>query len=131
MCGFRLGKVEKTKKIILIKDIQDGADLEKKLVQSKIVILPLNDFPNDLPLVEDSSFSVQTNNTSMNSSIYMCQEDNNSNHLESEQISLNNSTVSQRTTITRQSRSTPMQYQTIESNFDEKEEEEEDDQLSM
>lgn len=71
MCGFRLRKVERTKKIILIKDIQDGADLEKKLVQNKIVILPLNDFPNDLPLVEDNSFSVQTNNTSMNSSIYV------------------------------------------------------------
>lgn len=128
MCGFRLGKVERTKKIILIKDIQDGADLEKKLVQSKIVILPLNDFPNDLPLVEDNSFSVQTNNTSMKSSIYMCQEDNDSDHLKSEP--LNNSTVSQRTTITRQSRSTTMQYQTIENNFDEEEEEEEDDQLS-
>lgn len=60
----------------------------------------------------------------------MCQENNDSDHLESEP--LNNSTVSQRT-ITRQSRSTTMQYQTIENNFDEEEEEEEeeDDQLSM
>jgi len=96
MCGFRLGKVERTKKITLLKDIQDGTDLEKKLLQSKIVILPLNDFPNDLPLVEDNSFSVQTNvcDTSINSSIHMCQEDNDSDHLELEQISLNNSTVS-------------------------------------
>lgn len=130
-----MGKVERTKKITLLKDIQDGTDLEKKLLQSKIVILPLNDFPNDLPLVEDNSFSVQTNDISINSSIHMCQEDNDSDHLELEQIPLNISTVSRRTTITRQSRSTTMQYQTIENNFNEdeegKEEEEEDDQLSV
>lgn len=89
-----IGKEERTKKITLLKGIQDGTDLEKKLFQSKIVLLPLNNFPNDLSFVEDNSFSVQTNDTSINSSIHMCQEDNDSDHLELEQIPLNNSTVS-------------------------------------
>lgn len=134
MCGFRLRKIEKSKKITLLKDIQDGADLETKLVQNKIIILPLNDFPNDLPLVEHDSFSsrVSTSNP-IESSIHILQEDNDSDHLEPEQISLNNfSTVSQRATITRSSRSTTIQCRTMENhNFDEEEEEEEDYQLSM
>jgi hypothetical protein len=67
------------------------------------------------------------------SSIHIRQEDNDPDYLEPGQISLNNfSTASQRSTITRPSRSTTIQCRTMENyNFDEEEEEEEDGQLSM
>ncbi|XP_039305557.1 uncharacterized protein LOC120357855 [Solenopsis invicta] len=134
MCGFQLGKIERSKQITLLKDIRDGSDLENKLIQSKIVILPLNDFPNDLPLVEHDCSSQASTSNPVQSSIHIRQEDNDPDYLEPGQISLNNfSTASQRSTITRPSRSTTIQCRTMENyNFDEEEEEEEeeDGQLS-
>lgn len=83
MCGFRLGKIEKSKKITLLKDIQGRADLENKLVQNKIIILPLNDFPNDLPVVEHDSFSSRALiSNPIESSNHIHQENNYSDHLE-------------------------------------------------
>lgn len=135
MCGFQLGKKERTKQITLIKDIYDGTDLENKLAQSKIVILPLNDFPSDLLLVEEHDvFSSQASQSFTEFSIHTCQKDNNSDHLEflKEQISLNNlSTLSPNTTIC-SSRSTTMQFWTIENyDFEDTDEEEEEDQLGI
>lgn len=58
MCGFKLERVEKTKKIVHLRDIQNGTDLENKLLQSKIIVLPLNDFPDNLPIIEEPDLSV-------------------------------------------------------------------------
>ncbi|XP_025833281.1 uncharacterized protein LOC112905330 [Agrilus planipennis] len=53
MCGFKLAKSDRSKRIHRIGDFQDGADLESKILQSKIIILPEKDFPCDLPIVEE------------------------------------------------------------------------------
>lgn len=69
MCGFKFGRVEKSKRIILLGDVEDGTHLENQLLQSKIIMLPLNDFPNNLPVIEESdpSFSETSANSSMQS----------------------------------------------------------------
>lgn len=57
MCGFKLGKLTKCRKIELLTNIHDGTDLENSLKQSTLVVLPLNDFPDDLPLFETDTTS--------------------------------------------------------------------------
>lgn len=48
MCGFKLAKTERSKRIIPIPHIENGADLEQRILQSKIIVVPLKDFPSDL-----------------------------------------------------------------------------------
>lgn len=89
MCGFKLGKVEKSKRITLLGDIQDGSDLENQLLQSKIVVLPLNDFPDNLPIIEEQNRS--SPRTGRNSSTHLIETNDrdNSNTIGVNQISSN------------------------------------------
>lgn len=54
MCGFTIAKTEKCRKLVLLISIDNGADLERKLKQSKLVVMPLRDFPSDLPILIDN-----------------------------------------------------------------------------
>lgn len=129
MCGFKLGRIDKLKKIVLLGDIEDGTHLENQLKQSKIVILPLNDFPDNLPFIEkpDASFSETSRNNSTQSLI---QRNSDSENIGLERTSLNSSpTILQSPETSRLSRSRRIQ-------IDDKDEEEEcheseDDQLGM
>ena len=56
MCGIVLAKVQQYKRIIRIGHFDTGLDLEAEIGQSKIIILPLKDFPNDLPILADEDF---------------------------------------------------------------------------
>ncbi|XP_033212162.1 uncharacterized protein LOC117169765 [Belonocnema kinseyi] len=51
MCGFKLAKLDMKKMIVYLPHVEDGVELEKELRQSKIVVLPKNDFPTHLPLI--------------------------------------------------------------------------------
>lgn len=51
MCGITIAKVQQNKKITRIVNFDNGTDLEAQIGQSTIVILPLKDFPNDLPIL--------------------------------------------------------------------------------
>ncbi|CAH0552833.1 unnamed protein product [Brassicogethes aeneus] len=57
MCGFRIGRMDKSKRISCIVDVANGQELEEKLMQSKIIVLPNNDFPSDLPVIEQLAVS--------------------------------------------------------------------------
>lgn len=53
MSGFQLAKCDRSKKIHMMEEITDGTDLERQLGASKIIVVPNNDFPSDLPTLED------------------------------------------------------------------------------
>ncbi|XP_077282252.1 uncharacterized protein LOC143908460 [Temnothorax americanus] len=55
MCGIVIARMQQNKKIIRI-SFDNGSDLETEIGQSKIVVLPLKDFPNDLPILADEDF---------------------------------------------------------------------------
>lgn len=52
MCGFKIGRSEKSRKLTIISDIVDGSMLEIEIAQGKIVLLPKRDFPDDLPILQ-------------------------------------------------------------------------------
>lgn len=56
MCGIEIAKIQQNKRIIRIGNFDNGSDLETQLGQSKIVILPMKDFPNDLPILANEDF---------------------------------------------------------------------------
>lgn len=56
MCGIAIAKMQQNKRIIRIVSFDNGSDLEAEMGQSKIVVLPLKDFPNDLPILADEDF---------------------------------------------------------------------------
>lgn len=93
----------------------------------------MKNFPNDLPLVEEHNSSPsQASQTFAKSSIHTCQNDNDSDYLESfeELTSLNNWLTVQNTRIF-PSRLTTRQFQIENYDFEDTEELKEEDQLSM
>lgn len=60
MCDFQMGRLNKNKQIEILKDIAIGEVLERALKQSTLVILPLKDFPSNLPLVDAGSDTTAT-----------------------------------------------------------------------
>lgn len=56
MCGIEIAKMQQNKRIIRIVSFDNGSDLEAEMGQSKIVVLPLKDFSNDLPILVDEDF---------------------------------------------------------------------------
>lgn len=56
MCGIEIAKMQQNKRIIRIVSFDNGSDLEAEMGQSKIVVLPLKAFSNDLPILVDEDF---------------------------------------------------------------------------
>lgn len=132
MCGFKLGKVEKSKKIVHLGDIEDGTQLENQLMQSKLIILPLNDFPDNLPVIEEPDISLpQTSrNSSTQSLTHTYQRNSDADNIGLEQTSSNSSpTVSQSLGTSRLLRSRRIQFQIDDKDEEEEFHENEDDQL--
>lgn len=132
MCGFKLGKIEKSKKIHFLEDIKDGNDLENQLKQSKIIILPLNDFPDNLPVIEkqDHSLSQTSRNNSTQSIIRSHQGDNDSDDIGLEQTSSNSSpTVFRSPRTSRLSTASKIHFQIADKDEEEELGESEDDHL--
>ncbi|CAH0560535.1 unnamed protein product [Brassicogethes aeneus] len=77
MCGFRLYRLGKSKKITIIPDteITTGDDLENKLQQNRLVILPANDFPCDLQIIGRNAPRQQTTWQSSNATQVISEDD--------------------------------------------------------
>lgn len=133
---FRLGRVEKSKKIAILGDIQGGTDLENQLMQSKIIILSLNNFLDNLPVIEepDLSFLQTSRNGSTQSLIHTYQRDSDSDSIGLEQISSNSlPSISRFPGTNRLSRrSRRIQFQIVDNDEEEEEfHENEGDQLGI
>lgn len=69
MCGFKLARADRSKRISPILNVTNGSDLERKIMQSKVIVMPLKDFPSDLPAVDDHDSPVPESSTTDSSPI--------------------------------------------------------------
>lgn len=66
MCGFNLARLDRSKRIYMLHNVENGTDLEGKLEQSKLIVLPINDFPNNLLVLTQTQTSSSTQSQSRN-----------------------------------------------------------------
>lgn len=45
LVGFKMAKLEKSKKIVVLRNIEDGEDLKRLLAASQLIIIPNRDLP--------------------------------------------------------------------------------------